>query len=128
MKVNLEEYDAFLVFTASRFTENDLKLALKIVKEVKKKVFFIRSKIDHSVNDERKGKLREFNEKETLTRIRSEFLESLGDLLTNEQDIFLISNYDPDKWDFARLTQAILDALPSLQRESLTLSLGNMTK
>ncbi|KAJ7387308.1 hypothetical protein OS493_004291 [Desmophyllum pertusum] len=39
----------------------------------------------------------------------------------------LISNHYPAKWEFARLTQAILDALPSFQRESLALSLSTLT-
>ncbi|KAJ7376192.1 hypothetical protein OS493_036306 [Desmophyllum pertusum] len=37
------------------------------------------------------------------------------------------SNHDPAKWEFAKLTQAILDALPTYQRESLTLSLDILT-
>ena len=40
------------------------------------------------------------------------------------REIFLISNHETDKWDFVRLTEAIIDVLPVRQRESLTLSLG----
>ena len=122
-KVNLEKYHTFLIFTASRFTENDLELAKK-VREIKKTFFFIRTKIDESVRAE--NRKRSFNEGAMLEKIRRNSVESLGDLLSNERDIFLISNHDPDKWDFARLTQAILDALTRYQRESLTLSLGNV--
>ena len=57
-------------------------------------------------------------------KIRRDCTKNLGDLLSNEEDIFLISNHEVDKWDFVRLTQAILDALSRYQRESLTLSLG----
>ena len=59
-----------------------------------------------------------------LKKIRRNCLQNLGDLLRNEQDIFLISNHYSAKWDFARLTETILDELPTHQRESLTLSLG----
>ena len=48
-------------------------------------------------------------------------------MLSNEWDIFLISNHEPDKWDFALLTQAILDALTRYQRDTLTLPLGNVS-
>ena len=122
-KVEMEKFDAFLILTGDRFTENDLKLAEKI-KSINKNFFLIRTKIDASVNAERKGK-RSFNEKAMLQKIRSDSAENLGDLLSNVRNIFLISNYHRDKWDFARLLQAILDALPTYQRESMVLSLSN---
>ena len=128
-KVELEKYNTFLIFTADRFTKNDLELAKKIG-EIKKTFFFIRTKIDEIVragrNPKRKRFYLEFNEGAMLEKIRSKYVESLADLLSNERDIFLISNHDPDKWDFVRLTQAILDALTRYQRESLTLALGNV--
>ena len=60
-----------------------------------------------------------------LQEIRSDCSKNLGNLLSDKQDIFLISNHKRDKWDFARLLQAILNALPTYQRETLVLSLGN---
>ena len=120
-EVELEKYHAFLIFTASRFTENDLNLAEKI-RSIKKQFFFIRTKIDNDVRSEMRK--RSFNERAMLEKIRRDCAENLSDLLRNEQDIFLISNHYPSKWDFDRLTQAILCAQQTLQRESLTLSLG----
>ncbi|KAJ7360133.1 Interferon-inducible GTPase 5-like [Desmophyllum pertusum] len=127
-KVRLETYNAFLVFTNNRFTENDQKLAKKI-RSIDKRFFFIRAKIDQSVESEKCK--RSFNEDDMLEKIRRYCLENLvdedGNQLANEQNIFLISNRYPAKWEFDRLTQAILDALPIYQRESLTLSLGILT-
>ena len=120
-EVELEKYHAFLIFTASRFTENDLNLAKKI-RSVEKKFFLIRTKIDNDARSEKRK--RSFNERAMLEEIRRDCAENLSDLLSNEQDIFLISNHDPSKWDFDRLTQAILCAQQTLERESLTLSLG----
>ena len=114
-QVNLDGYDFFLIFTAGRFTENDLKLARKI-KSIGKNVFFVRTKIDVDVNAEERK--RSFNEEALLQKIRADCLNNLGDLLSNQQDIFLISNHFPGKWDFSRLTTAILEALPRYQRES----------
>ncbi|KAJ7387307.1 hypothetical protein OS493_004290 [Desmophyllum pertusum] len=127
-KVQLERYSAFLVFTIDRFTENDQKLAKKI-QSTDRSFFFIRAKIDQNVLAEKRK--RSFNEDAMLQKIRRYSLENLvdedGKQLGNEQKIFLISNHYPAKWDFPRLTQAILDALPSFQRESLALSLGTLT-
>ena len=122
-KVQLEKYHMYLIFTATRFTKNDLELAKK-VRSIDKKFFFIRTKIDESVRAEKRK--RSFDEEAMLTKIRRNCLESLGDLLSDEQDIFLISNHEPENWEFARLTQAILDGLTRYQRESMTLSLGKV--
>ena len=121
-KVQLEKYHTFLIFTATRFTTNDLLLAEKI-RSMKKSFFFIRTKIDESVRAE--SRKRSFNEEAMLMKIRRDCAENLGDL-SNEKDIFLISNHVVDKWDFVRLAQAILGALTGYQRESLTLSLGKV--
>ncbi|XP_029182159.2 interferon-inducible GTPase 5-like [Acropora millepora] len=120
-KVQLGKYHTFLIFTANRFTTNELLLAEKI-RSMKRSFFFIRTKIDESVRAE--SRKRSFNEEAMLMKIRCDCAENLGDLLSNKEDIFLITNHEPDKWDFVRLTQAILDALTRYQRESLTLSLG----
>ena len=98
-----------------------MNLAEKI-RSIKKQFFFIRTKIDNDVRSEMRK--RSFNERAMLEKIRRDCAENLSDLLRNEQDIFLISNHYPSKWDFHRLTQAILCAQQTLQRESLTLSLG----
>ena len=65
-----------------------------------------------------KGKSKELKKQENVSQGRIEELD-LGDLLSNQQDIFLISNHFPGnpKWDFKRLTSAILVALPRYQRE-----------
>ncbi|KAL9953047.1 hypothetical protein ACROYT_G040398 [Oculina patagonica] len=123
-EVKLEELHAFLIFTSTRFTDNDSQLAKKI-EMMDKKFFFIRAKIDQDVQAEKRKWL--FNEDATLKRIQTNCSTNLAELLRNEEDIFLISNHDPAKWDFDRLSQAILDALPIYQRESLTLSLSILT-
>lgn len=124
-KTELEKYHTFLIFTASRFTENDLNLAKK-VRSIDKKFFFVRTQIDENVRAERRK--RSFDEGAMLTKIRRDCLKSLGDLLSNEQDIFLISNHEPENWEFTRLTEAILDAVRRCQREALTrYQRGSMT-
>ena len=68
-----------------------------------------------------------FNEEKMLKTIREDSLENLTSTAARSEDVFLVSNLYPNKWDFARLTQAIVDALPFRQRECLTLSLGVLT-
>ena len=89
---------------------------------MKKSFFFVRTKIDVDVRAQ--SRKRSFNEEAMLMKIRRNCVVKIGDLLSNEEEVFLISNHEIDKWDFVRLTLAILDALNRYQRESLTLSLG----
>ncbi|XP_046843968.1 interferon-inducible GTPase 5-like [Xenia sp. Carnegie-2017] len=125
-KVNLEKYDTFLIFTMKRFTQNDLILAKK-VKDLNKSFFFIRTHIDVDYNSEKRRKA--FDEAKMLEKIRTNCWENFQnfDHGLNENEVFLISNHYPTRWDFAHLTQSILDVLPFRQRECLTLSLGVLT-
>ena len=120
-KVAFEDYDTFLIFTATRFTQNDLDLAKK-VKSIGKSFFLIRTMIDldcrHCKDDGLKNQI----------EIRHKCMKYVKDLISSEKEIFLISNYHTDKWDFDRLIEAISDALPVRQRECLTLSLSNVTR
>jgi hypothetical protein len=124
-KVDFENYDTFLIFTATRFTVNDLKLAHK-VKSLGKSFFLIRSKID--VDFMHKPGKATLDEEATLQEIRNDCMENVKAMISNEDAIFLVSNYDKEKWDFDRLVKAISKTLPILQRESLILSLSNLTR
>ena len=123
-EVGFEDYNTFLILSASRLTQNDLLLAEK-VKSMKKSFFFVRTKIDVDVHSQKRK--RTFDEDVMLRSIRSRCLENLKMVGLKDNDVFLISNLEPAKWDFGRLTGAILDGLPDRLKESLTLSLDLMT-
>ena len=90
---------------------------------MKKSFFFVCTKIDQDVWNEKKR----IKEDETLSAIRKDCLDSLRGFGADDEVVFLISNDEPIKWDFARLTAAILDGLPAHLKESLTLSLDLLT-
>ena len=124
-EVGFEDYNTFLILSAGRLTQNDLLLAEK-VKSMKKSFLFVRTKIDVDVYSQKRKRCH-FDEDVMLRNIRSRCLESLKMVEVKDNDVFLISNHEPAKWDFARLTGAILDGLPDRLKESLTLSLDLMT-
>ena len=120
-KVDLKNYDTFLILSAGRFFDNNLQVAKK-VKSIKKWFFFVRTKIDHDIQDQQF----DYNtktEESILSEIRNDCQENLSSLAASKKDAFLISNHHEDKWDFPCLTKAILDALRPHQKESLILSL-----
>ena len=124
-EVDLDMYHLFLILTAGRFTVNDLKLARKI-KSIGKNFFFVRTRIDVDVNSEKRK--RSFDEEAVLQTLRADCSNNLSELKIGQQDIFLISNHFPSKWDFEkRLKPAILEALPRYQRESLTLTIKGLS-
>ncbi|XP_028404346.1 interferon-inducible GTPase 5-like [Dendronephthya gigantea] len=109
--VKIKDFDAFIITTADRFGNIDKDLAKKF-QENAKPFFFIRTKIDIDCeNEKKKGN----TENETLEKIKADCfvsLKSAGAPL-EDNDIFLISNHDPLKWDFSRLTEALSDQLPT---------------
>ena len=124
-KVGFDDYDTFLIFTATRFTQYDLELAEK-VKSIGKSFFLIRTKIDEVCR--LKSGERAINEADILEEIRQDCIKNVKQLISSEEEIFLISNYDTNEWDFDRLIEAIGEVLPLLQRECFTLSLTNVTR
>ena len=121
--VGIDQFDAFLIFTDTRFRANDLKLAEKI-SSIDKTFFFIRTKIDENVRAERRSKPPgSFNEEAMLEEIRADCSKNLRPLQSNTEGIFLISNHHPAKWEFTRLFQAILEGF-DYKLETSTSSLG----
>ena len=119
-KVAIEKYDTFLILCAKRFTMNDLLLADK-VKSMGKSFFFVRTKIDNDLRAE--SRKRGFREEKTLKEIKQDCIENLKDFNYGTEKIFLVSSFYPAKWDFDRLSKAIVDQLPSKQKESFALSM-----
>lgn len=103
-EVDLEDYDAFLIFTGTRFTQNNFELAKK-VKSLGKQFFLVRAKID--VDLKAKTRKAAIDENVTLQKIRKSITRKVKDLISSEKEIYLISNYDRNKWDFSRLKNAV---------------------
>ena len=126
-KVPWENYDTYLIFTANRFTNNDLEFA-KRAKILGKSFFLIRTKIDFELMP-KEGRA-PINEEEMLQKMRKNLKDKVNKdkSICSEDEIFLISNYDKDKWDFDRLIKAISHSLSHRQKECLIFSLSNVTR
>ena len=80
---------------------------------MRKSVFFVRTKIDNDIQSERRKK--GFDEAKMLEKVKKYIALNLQSFNFSTEKIFLISNYDPDKWDFDRLKKAILDELENVK-------------
>ena len=148
--IDIEKYDAFLIFSKDRFRNIDLLLAKK-AKSMDKPFFFIHAhvsvdisnakrdegfdeeesddkKSDDKKSDDKKFDEKEFDEKETLQTIRGDLYTNLKEILKSKDDIYLIDNYKKKKWDFDRLIKAISDVMSPRVKEAFILSLTNVTR
>ncbi|KAF1373429.1 hypothetical protein PFLUV_G00238770 [Perca fluviatilis] len=123
--VEFERYDFFIIISADRFRENDVKLAEEIQK-MKKKFYFVRSKIDHNIHDERETRGSEFNGEETLKEIREDCIQGLKGRVQSPQ-VFLVASRKLHLYDFRLLEKTLQEELPAHKRDALLLALPNVS-
>ncbi|XP_063353852.1 interferon-inducible GTPase 5-like [Pelmatolapia mariae] len=121
--VGFEKFDFFIIISATRFTENDVKLAQEIQK-MKKKFYFVRSKIDNDINAERRK--RDFNEEKSLKVIRDDCVQRLGGLGIGSPQVFLVSSFELHLYDFSLLHETLDGDLPSNKRDTLLFVMPNI--
>ncbi|XP_073702895.1 interferon-inducible GTPase 5-like isoform X2 [Garra rufa] len=112
--VKFHTYDFFIIISSERFTENDVMLA-KEIKKQKKNFYFVRSKIDNDIRAEERKK--GFDEQNVLCKIRKDCLKNLEEL--GDPNIFLISSFDLEKYDFEKLQNILTEELPDHKRSAL---------
>ncbi|XP_028251687.1 interferon-inducible GTPase 1-like [Parambassis ranga] len=76
--VGLEKYDFFIIISDTRFRENDVRLAKKI-RKMKKKFYFVRSKIDRDLQSEEITCKSNFDREKTLTKIRDNCIQAMNE-------------------------------------------------
>ncbi|XP_045168163.2 T-cell-specific guanine nucleotide triphosphate-binding protein 2-like isoform X2 [Mercenaria mercenaria] len=126
-KIQFRRYDFFLVFSASRFTMNDKWLAQQI-KQAGKHFYFIRTKIDLDISDNKKSHPITHSMVQVLQTVRSDCMTHLQNEGFTNPEVFIISNFDVNEFDFGQLSERLIKDAPDIKREALTLSLTNLTE
>nr|XP_025844749.1 T-cell-specific guanine nucleotide triphosphate-binding protein 1-like [Vulpes vulpes] len=124
--VEFATYDFFIIISSSRFSLNDALLAQNI-KEIGKKFYFVRTKVDNDLYNEEKSKPMSFKRERVLQQIRDNCLANLSNVGVPEPCIFLVSNFDLDDFDFPRLEETLLKELPVHKRHTFVLLLPNLS-
>lgn len=121
-----DNYDFFIIISSSRFSTNDAFLAQKI-QEKGKKFYFVRTKVDSDLYNEKKSKPRSFKKETVLQQIRDNCLVKLSKIVS-EPTIFLVSNFEPKKFDFPKLQETLLQDLPAEKRYIALLLCPNLSE
>ncbi|XP_070620869.1 interferon-gamma-inducible GTPase 10-like [Erythrolamprus reginae] len=118
-KVQFETYDVFIMIVSDRFTENDAFLA-KEIQRMRKKFFYVRSKIDISIEGEKRK--RNFNLGKTLETIRNYCEDNLKESAELFERVFLVSNLQAHMYEFPHLREKMIAELLDYKKHILTLA------
>ncbi|KAM9340820.1 interferon-inducible GTPase 5-like [Symphorus nematophorus] len=122
--VGFEGFDFFIIISDTRFTENDVKLALEIQK-MGKKFYFVRSKIDNDLRAEERSK--EVDAEKTLARIRENCIQGLQNKGIESPQVFLLSSFDRHLHDLPLLHETLEKELPEHKRDVLLFAVSNIS-
>ncbi|XP_049452873.1 interferon-inducible GTPase 5-like [Epinephelus fuscoguttatus] len=123
--VGFERFDFFIIISADRFRENDVKLAQEI-QRMGKKFYFVRSKIDNTIRDEERRLRSKFNEERTLKQIRDNCIQGLEEPGFKSPQVFLVSSCELHLYDFHLLEETLERELPAHKRNTLLLAMPNV--
>lgn len=125
--VGLLQYDFFIILCSERFREYHTQLAQSI-SQAGKKFYFVRNKIDRELqaNARRQGPHAR-TDSDVLEEIRTDCLQNLKRTGIMDPAVFLISCFEPQRFDFHQLQSSLLEALDGLKRRALLLSLPSYT-
>ncbi|XP_060113703.1 LOW QUALITY PROTEIN: interferon-inducible GTPase 5-like [Heteronotia binoei] len=124
-KVNFKQYDFFIIVVSNSFTMNDALLAREIQK-MKKKFYYMRTKVDVSIETE--GRKPDFVEERCLEKIRIYCSDNLTKGRESVPMVFLISRWDLQMYDFPRLQETLENDLDGLKRDVLIAALPAFSK
>ncbi|KAF3840473.1 hypothetical protein F7725_006335 [Dissostichus mawsoni] len=108
--VGFERFDFFIIISADRFKENDVKLALEI-QRMEKKFYFVRSKIDDNMRAAERSQ-RDFTAEKTLAEIRNNCIEGKSKIKLK-------------LYDFNLLNETLQRELPAHKGDVLLLAMAN---
>ncbi|KYO22206.1 hypothetical protein Y1Q_0024400 [Alligator mississippiensis] len=98
------------------------------IQRMKKKFYFVRAKVDQDLENERKTHGNTYSEGDTLQTIREDCRRQLEALGVSSPKVFLLSNWEIEKFDFHQLEDTLEQDLPHLKRLVLLLSLPNFSE
>ncbi|CAC5404753.1 unnamed protein product [Mytilus coruscus] len=124
-KVNLREYDMFIIFFTSVPTTDDEWLATQL-REAKIPFCFVRTKLDQDIeNGKRMGK----NEHTVLNDILNTIANATESMpVLKDEQIFIISNHKPSVGDMSKLVKFMQQKVTTVKFEAILFSIPAFTE
>ncbi|XP_064605861.1 interferon-inducible GTPase 5-like [Liolophura sinensis] len=116
--IGVERYDFFVILSDRRFTSHDGWLAEMLLQR-KKPFFFVRTKFDEAIEDKS-----EIDPEVIRHKIVTDAHRSLKALKLKNCQIYVISNFEPDSFEFPILMDSIFMTLPDLKSQAMVFTLG----
>ncbi|XP_060589992.1 interferon-inducible GTPase 1-like [Ruditapes philippinarum] len=111
-EMDFARFEVVIIVCASRFMESDMWLGKKL-RELKKNILFVRTKIDFDIYNAQRDHPETFDETKCLTKIRNNVLENIhdGGLPDIVSGVYLVSSSERTKYDFHELDQDLTSML-----------------
>lgn len=111
----LAEADILVLLTGTNFEAGQVDQAMNVL-ETGKKVYFARSKVDldlHTIKRKMKTRYNQQKVLELMKKIGVEYLQHQG---VTSPKYFLLSSYEPQKYDFPMLQQCLMEDAKEFER------------
>ncbi|XP_076793104.1 T-cell-specific guanine nucleotide triphosphate-binding protein 2-like isoform X1 [Arvicanthis niloticus] len=125
-KINIEEYDFFIIVSSGRLKFSDREIAKAIV-QMNRSFCFVLTHTDIDLEVEKLINPRRFNKENTLNKIRNSISSILKGVTYQEPLVFLVSNFDVSDLDFPKLEATLLKELPAYKHHMFMHTLSIVT-
>ncbi|XP_052238147.1 T-cell-specific guanine nucleotide triphosphate-binding protein 2-like isoform X7 [Dreissena polymorpha] len=120
--INFQNYDFFILVTATRFKEIDAWLATQI-RHLQKKFYIIKSKIDFDVENDLKEFRGGVTKADIVACIRRNTTTELTNMGLKNPKLYLVNNKNINEYDFKELITQLKNDIPVLKKEKLILAM-----
>ena len=117
-QMDFGKYDSFVILSESRFTEID-KLIADEISKIRKKFYFVRTKMDDVMRNERRVRKKKFD----ATQIKMEIKKDCKGKLGGKGEVYLIDSFEVQEFDFQLLLKTLVEDLPAIKQQALAMTL-----
>ncbi|XP_077788691.1 interferon-inducible GTPase 5-like [Podarcis muralis] len=119
-KVNLNRFDFFIIVGSQRFrsTHSDL---VREIQDMGKSFYFVRTKADLDLSAAKRQQPSDYNEEKVLLHIQEDCKECLVREGVRDPQVFIVSNWEADCFDFPLLQETLKNDLLRLKKQAFLL-------
>ncbi|CBY11345.1 unnamed protein product [Oikopleura dioica] len=122
-EINASRFDLVIILSCNRFAMTSDCWLAKQFEQIKTPVIFARTKVDESVEQDRKTYPHTHSLDRCLARIRKTAMTSLQENSIKTESFYMIGSKKPLLYDFGDFITALVDRLKVEKREAFTLSM-----